>query len=229
MKDERKELLEEIELYVQYAVQEQELDAARGVVTTYCENERILRLLREYYTVLPEAREEPVVKISCLMEQEGVGLFVLVCREHAYLYVVSPEEVLLLSEYQKDAPEEVLGFFGFSSQADFMKQCPDVDALKPYPCDKDVTDTGCPACGVADGEAHLLGCVVEICPWCAGTLSKCNCRFEQLKVDEIENEEQLEEFFDLLTAKGRIPYVMEQKVAYPGTSEGLDGEDEGEQ
>lgn len=228
MKDERKKLLEEIELYVQYAVQGQDLDLARGVVIAYQENQRILRLLREYYRVLPEAREEPVVKISCLMEKEGVGLFALICSEHAYLYVVSQEEVLLLAEYGKDVPAEVLSFFGHNSQAEFMKQCPKVDALESFPRDIDANDEGCPACGVADGEEHLLGCVVEICPWCAGTLSKCNCRFEQLKVDEIEDDEQLEEFFDLLTAKGRIPYVKEQKVGYPGTSEGLDADDSGE-
>jgi hypothetical protein len=221
VKEELKTLLEEIELYVQYAVKEQELDMARALIYKYGENERLLRLFREYYTVLPEAREEAVCKVSCLLEQSGVGLFVIVTTSHAYLYVVSPEEVLLLTEYQKEVPLEVLSFFGFSSQAEFLKQCPEVEKLEGYAAD-DADDTMCPACGVADGEEHLLGCIVEICPWCAGNLSKCNCRFEQLKVEEIESEEQLEEFVDLLTAKGRIPYVREQKVGYPGTSDGLD-------
>lgn len=224
----KKSVLDEIELYVQYAVKDVDLKVARDVIAQYEDNERILRLLREYYTVLPEAREEPVVKVSCLMEQGGVGLFVLVCSEHAYLYVVSQEEVLLVTEYQGEVPTELLSFFGFKSQKEFAKECPPIEKLESYANDKDGTDSGCPACGVADGEEHLLGCVVEICPWCAGTLSKCNCRFEQLKVDEIEDEEQLEEFVDLLTAKGRIPYVKEQKLAYPGTSDGLDSdEDEG--
>lgn len=225
VKDEKNILLDEIELYVQYAVGEQDLEMARGLISSYCESERVLRLLREYYTVLPEAREEPVCKVSCLMEQGGVGLFVIVTTDYAYVYVVSPEEVLLICEYQKEVPVEVLSFFGLSSQTEFIKQCPKVEELEAYLLDDDGTDTTCPACGVADGEEHILGCVIEICPWCAGTLSKCNCRFEQLKVDEIEDEEQLEEFDDLLTAKGRIAYVKEQKVAYPGTSEGLDEED----
>ena len=225
MKDELKTLLDEIQFYVQYAVVEQDLDVARGLVNLYRNNERLLRLFREYYTVLPEAREEAVCKVSCLLEQSGVGLFVLATSAHAYLYVVSPEEVLLLCEYQKEVPIEVLSFFGFSSQAEFLKQCPEVDKLEAYAVDDADSDSMCPACGVADGEEHILGCIVEICPWCAGTLSKCNCRFEQLKVDEVESEEQLEEFVDLLTAKGRIAYVKEQKVGYPGTSEGLDAEE----
>jgi len=225
VKDDKKVLLDEIELYVRYAVGEQDLEMAQGLIKSYGDNERVLRLLREYYTVLPEAREEPVCKVSCLMEQGGVGLFVVVTTGYGYLYVISPEEVLLVSEYQKEVPLEVLSFFGITSQAEFVKQCPKVEELEAYGLDDDGTDSTCPACGVADGEEHLLGCVIEICPWCAGTLSKCNCRFEQLKVEEIEDEEQLEEFTDLLTAKGRIPYVKEQKVTYPGTSEGLDTED----
>jgi len=229
VKDVKKTLLDEIDLYLQYAVQQEELKGARELVSTYADSERVLRLLREYYTLLPEAREEPITRVSCLMEQGGVCLFVLVSTGHAYLYVVSQEEVLLLNEFPGEVPAEVRSFFGYGSQADFDKQCPSLENLEPYGEDQNEDDTGCPACGVADGEEHLLGCVVEICPWCTGTLSKCNCRFEQLEVDEIENEEQLEEFVDLLDAKGRIPYVKEQKLAYPGTSEGLDGDDwEGE-
>lgn len=221
MKDVRKKMLDEIDLYVQYAVTKEELPKARELVATYSDNDRVLRLLREYYMVLPEAREEPVCKVSCLMEKEAVCLFVLVCSEHAYLYVVSADELLLLAEYPGEVPAEVLSFFEFKSQKEFEKQCPAQEELEPYAASSDEAAC-CPACGVADGQEHLLGCVVEICPWCGGTLSKCNCRFEQLKVDEIESEEQLDEFADLLIAKGRIPYSKEQKIAYPGTSDGLD-------
>jgi hypothetical protein len=215
-------LMDEIELHVKYAVDETNLAMARSVVASYKDNSRILRLLREYYTVLPEAREEPVHKIVCLMEQEGVGLFVVVCTESSYLYVVSVEEILLLCEYKQEVPVEVLSFFGYSSQDEFLKVCPPVEELVAYPGADNSATSVCSACGVADGEEHLLGCVLELCPWCAGTLSKCNCRFEQLKVEEIESEEQLEKFDELISAKGRIPYCKEQNIAYPGTSEGLD-------
>ena len=222
VENDRKTIMEEIEIYIQYAVAKHDLELAKNVISSYRNNERVLRLLREYYTVLPEAREEPVHKLVCLMEQGGVGLFVVVSTTYSYLYVVSVEEVLLLGEYQKEVPLEVLSFFGYSSQEAFLKECPPSEDLVAYPGGEDDSAQVCPACGVADGEEHLLGCIVEVCPWCAGTLNKCNCRFEQLKVEDIENEEQLETFSELLSAKGRIPYSKEQKIAYPGTSEGLD-------
>ncbi|MFT5699536.1 MAG: hypothetical protein ACI8ZB_002396 [Desulforhopalus sp.] len=224
----KKTLMDEIELYVQYAVEEKDLEMARGVINSYKDDERVLRLLLEYYTILPEAREEPVHKLSCLMEQGGVGLFVVVCTSYSYLYAVSVEEILLLTEYQEEVPLEVVSFFGYSSHTEFLKDCPSVEELVVYPGSQDAVVSVCPACGVTEGEEHLLGCIVEVCPWCAGTLNNCNCRFEQLKVEEIENEEQLETFSDLLSAMGRIPYAKEQKVAYPGTSKGLDGEEKNE-
>lgn len=222
MGKEKKTMIDEIELYVQYAVQEKDLEKARYVLSLYKDNERVLRLIREYYTILPEAREEPIHKLSCLMEQGGVGLFVVVCTSYSYLYVVSVEEIVLLGEYREDVPLELLAFFQYSSQDAFLKDCPAVEELVAYPGGEVDTASICPACGVADGEEHLLGCVVELCPWCAGTLSKCNCRFEQLKVEELEDESQLETFSDLLSAKGRIRFCKEQNLAYPGTSEGLD-------
>ncbi|TKB08738.1 hypothetical protein [Desulforhopalus sp. IMCC35007] len=222
MKNRSEALLEELDMYVQYGVPENDLKAARAVIHNYRDDERILRLLREYYVALPEAREEPVHSLNRLMEQSGVGLFVIVCTSYSYLYVISPEEVLLLGEYRKEVPEEVLSFFGYGSQAAFLKDCPAIEKLKPFPSGKKGAKSGCPVCGVLEGEEHLLGCIVEICPWCEGTLNSCNCRFEQLKIDEIETEEQLETFSELLEAKGRIPYTKEQNVSFPGTSEGLD-------
>jgi hypothetical protein len=67
----------------------------------------------------------------------------------------------------------------------------------------------------AVGEYHLLGCPVEICPWCDGQLSRCGCRFEQLGVDVLEDEEDLEELERILEEKGRIPYSEEQYPSYP--------------
>lgn len=220
--EENNNLLEEIELYLEYAVAEQERKEAFTLVRSYQGNKRVMRLLREYYMSLPEAREEAVSKITCLKSEQGVMLFVVVSSAHAYLYIVSDEEILYLSEYQQEVPAEVLSYFGYATQADFLKDCPETEKLQPFPTESSIEPSVCPACGVAEGEEHLLGCVVEICPWCEGTLNNCNCRFEQLKEDEIETEEQLETFSDMLAAKGRIPFRKEEKVAYPGTSKGLD-------
>lgn len=217
----RGELVEEIELYIRYAVPETDIKAAIDMVRIYQGNNSILRVLREYYYILPEAREEAVVKVSLLVERQGVALLVVVTADHAYLYLVSEEHVLLAGEYLQEINLEILSFFGFDSQEKFLEVCRPVKELEPCESVEKKKST-CPACGVEEGHNHLAGCAVEVCPWCDGQVANCNCRFEQLDTDEIKDEEQLERFLELLDAKGRIPFRKEEAPAYPGTSGGLD-------
>ncbi|NOR26798.1 MAG: hypothetical protein GQ542_20885 [Desulforhopalus sp.] len=213
------QLIEEVKLFIQYSVPENELQSAVALVDRYRNDAFIMRLFREYYSSLPEAREEAVVRIARLIDRQGVHLFVVSTTAFSYLYAVSADKTLLLGEYRKEVNAGVLSFFGFGSHEEFLKVCPSIEDLEEYvESEKEL----CAVCGVPEGEYHLLGCTVEICPWCEGQLSNCNCRFDQLKVDDIEDEEQLEKFIDLLTAKGRIPYQKTQAPAYPGTSSGLD-------
>lgn len=213
------QLIEEIKLFIQYSVPEDDLKSAAALVDRYQNNAFIVRLFREFYSSLPEAREEAVVRISKLIDKQGVHLFVVSTSTYSYLYVVSADNILLLGEYRKEVDSQVLSFFDFQSNDEFLKVCPLVEDLEEYvESEKEI----CAVCGVPEGEFHLLGCTVEICPWCEGQLSNCNCRFEQLKVDNIDDEEQLEKYNDLLTAKGRIPYLKSQAPAFPGTSDGLD-------
>lgn len=221
MKNEQ--LIEEIELFVKYAVPEDEFQTAAALVERYNLDKRILRLCREFYSTLPEAREEPITKISRLLDRKGVYLFVVTTTSYSYLYLVSDEHVLWVGEYQREVNTELLSFFGFESQQDFQKICLPVADLEEYDDKTLESQETCPACGVDEDEFHFLGCVVEECPWCGGQLSKCNCRFEQLDIDEITTEEQLEDFKDKLEAKGRVPYRKKQAPSYPGTSDGLDG------
>jgi hypothetical protein len=217
------QLIKEIELFIQYSVPENEIDEAVSLVNRYRNNAFIIRLFREYYSSLPEAREEAVTQIARLIDRQGVHLFVVSTTAFSYLYAVSADQVLLLGEYRQEVDTEVLSFFGFESQEAFLKVCPAVENLVEYAAVKGKEKEICPVCGVPEGKYHLLGCTVEICPWCEGQLSRCNCRFEQLDTDYIEDEEQLETFLGMLEAKGRIPYQKSQAPAYPGTSGGLDG------
>lgn len=213
------QIIEEIKLFIQYSVPENDIQTAITLVERHRDNALIIRLFREYYSALPEAREEAVVKIAKLIDRQGVHLFVVSTATFSYLYAVSPDHILLLGEYRKELDSEVLAFFGFQSQEEFLKICPSVDDLEEYVvADKEI----CPVCGVPEGENHFLGCTVEVCPWCEGQLSYCNCRFEQLEIDAIEDEQQLERFNDLLEAKGRVPFQKIHAPAYPGTSGGLD-------
>jgi hypothetical protein len=213
------QIIEEIKLFIQYAVPEKDIPSAVALIDRHRDNALMLRLFREYYLALPEAREEAVVKVAKLIDRQGVHLFVVSTARYSYLYAVSPDHVLLLGEYCKEVDQEVLTFFGFKSQEEFLKICPAVDELKEYfMAEKEI----CPVCGVPEGENHFLGCTVEVCPWCEGQLSYCNCRFEQLAINVIEDEQQLEKLNDLLEAKGRIPFQKIHAPAYPGTSGGLD-------
>ncbi|MDK9709215.1 MAG: hypothetical protein OEL83_19405 [Desulforhopalus sp.] len=216
-------LIEEIRLYIRYAVPEQAVEEANALVERYRRQPRILRLLREHYVALPDALEEPVIRVSKIVQRQGVYLFVLTSASAAHLYAVSHDEVVWLGEYPVELDQEVLDLWGLANQEEFLKICPPVKELEDYIVDGDYGNRGeCPACGVEEGEYHLLGCSVEICPWCEGQLSKCNCRFEQLEAEAVHDEEQLERFLDLLTAKGRIPFMVNQAPYYPGTSDGLD-------
>lgn len=215
-------LLDELQRSLPFAVPETELNAAHALVKRYQHNERILRLLHDYYTALPDALEEAVVRLSELQQRKGVHLFVLICTQHSWLYAVTVDEVALIAEYGQEVPQEILAFFGVDSQEQFQKNCPPAATLPDYPTGEQDLPHYCPVCGVLEGEKHLLGCIVEVCPWCDGQLQSCNCRFEQLDLEEIKTDQQVEDFLELLEEKGRIPFSREQAPRYPGTSQGLD-------
>ena len=77
----------------------------------------------------------------------------------------------------------------------------------------------CNDCGVLEGHIHELGCDMEHCPFCDQQLISCECCYEKLEIDvssgtwASENgltDEQEGVWLELLTGKGRIPYI-----AYP--------------
>lgn len=224
-KEQLQQLVSEIKVFAKYAVTAEQIESAVAVINKYRDSPRILNLLREYYVALPEAREEPVVRIAQLVQHQGVSLFVVTTPTVSHLYVSSARHVVWLGEYRDEVDSEILGYFGFDSQEEFLKICSPVAELEEYGHNPAAELSVCPACGVSEGEYHILGCSVEVCPWCEGQLCKCNCRFEQLELDAIDKEEQLEDFVELLTAKGRIPFKPQQAPYYPGTSDGLDYDD----
>jgi hypothetical protein len=214
-------LIEEIELFIDYGVEQQDGAAAKTLVRKYQDSPQALAVLLEFYKVLPEAREEAVTRLGLVDSLQGVTLLSVSTARHDYLAVVSEGEAQILCEYGREQlPEEILAYFGHADSEAFEASCGPVAGLPEFAV-KDHSLV-CPACRVAAGELHLLGCPVEICPWCDGQLSRCNCRFEKLEVESVETEEQVEAFRELLEARGRIAYQPEQKPAYPGTSEGLD-------
>ncbi|MFV0437210.1 MAG: hypothetical protein ACK5PS_07455 [Desulfopila sp.] len=214
-------MIDEIALFVKYGVAESDQAAAMAVVEKYRDHPQAMAVLLEFYKTLPEAREEPVTRLGTLDGVQGVTLLLVSTPCHHYTAVVSEGEAHILGEYGREPiPPEILQYFGHGDSETFYAAYGEAQET-PELTVKD-GDKVCPICQVAVGEYHVLGCPVEVCPWCDGQLSHCNCRFEKLEVESVESEEQIETLLELLKDKGRIPYRPEQKPGYPGTSAGLD-------
>jgi hypothetical protein len=216
------ELLAEVELFIRFAVPPADQAEACRVAATYRDDPLALRLLREHYGALPEASEEAVVRVVKIASSQGVQLVAVVTTASAFLYALSVDAVVYLGPYGSALDEELLHFFGFKDQESYLAEGLDLEKLEGWADEEVKGPLLCPLCGVAEGEEHLLGCSLEICPWCEGQLRHCSCRFSQLQTEEITSDEQLDLFAELLAAKGRIPFTAEQLPRYPGTSEGLD-------
>ena len=152
--------------------------------------------------------------MSRIVSRHGAYLLDVSTKNFQYLYFFNDDTPFYLGE-KKDGigDNEVLSFFGFSTNDEFLKT---VDNRSHQYADfKGKVSSFCPACAVEAGEYHQLGCPVEICPWCDGQLNICNCRFEQLGVDEITEENEIDRLETLLNDKGRIPFSEDHAPAYP--------------
>ena len=206
----------DIEVMVRYAVSDDEYKEALAVVKKFSDSPVSSRVLRHYYTELPDAREEMVRDLRVVAEKQGVFLFGVNTTARRLLYLSSMEETILVGEWDEALnDEEMLDYFGYKSEKDFQKKLPEkFENLQTE--DEFARKSGsCVVCGVSEGEMHVFGCPVEQCPWCDGQLNRCNCRFDQLGVDEIEDEEQLERFEELLEQKGRVAYQANHGLSYP--------------
>ena len=219
MNDLQKELESlELPLLIEYGVSAEEKTGALAVYERYKNSAAAVSLLRCYYAHLPEAREEMAVDLKVVAARQGSVLTVLRSTHHDYLYLHTNNQALFLGEFKDGIEDEViLRHFEFESAEDFRKKAgsrpenlPSLPTAGPAEA-----NAVCVACGVEEGEYHMLGCPVEPCPWCQAQLSRCNCRFDQMGVNSIEDDEQLDHFQELLEQKGRIAFAAGQNPAYP--------------
>jgi len=210
LNDKRKAILEAME-----AVVPEEFRAeAEDVLEVYREDRIGLVLLLEFYSHLPETREDWVREIRLINRQQGIFLLAVMTAQEKYQYLVSSEGI----EFQGRVTDgfladELLDFFGYDSSLAFKEVCAAVETLpvyEPLQLDEDI----CPACHAVAGEYHELGCPVEICPWCGGQLIHCDCRYEKLGLDAISSEEELQQFEVMLEEQGRLPYSREQRPSF---------------
>ncbi|GAB4341968.1 MAG: hypothetical protein Kow0089_16730 [Desulfobulbaceae bacterium] len=205
---------EKIRNLMEYAVPEGCMDEALDLLDIY-RNDRIgLTLLQEFYSYLPEAKNDLVREIRLAARRRGLFLLVAMTREAGYVYMVSSEGI----EFQGTIDDgmydrEILDFFGYEDREDFLRRSAAPEEYIVYePMDGNVDL--CPACHAGTGELHELGCPVELCPWCGGQLIHCSCRFEKLGVESMSSERDIIRFEEILNERGRIPYSPEQRPSY---------------
>ncbi|NLX17685.1 MAG: hypothetical protein GXY53_00170 [Desulfobulbus sp.] len=210
LEEKRRKILQAMD----YAVPEENRAAAEDLLDMYREDRIALAVFHEFYSYLPEAKEDWIREIRVLNRHLGIFLLAVCTSQDRYLYLVSSEGL----EFQGCMADgflsnELLDFFGYESAQAFTAICATPENLmiyEPLQMDADI----CPACHTVSGEYHELGCPVELCPWCGGQLIHCDCRYEQLGLDAISTEEELLDFERLLEQRGRIPYSPEQRPSF---------------
>lgn len=221
-KSETEQLLSEIKTFISFAVEESKCAAAYQLVEQYKDDTLAIRLFHEHYSALPDAIEEAVVKVYELNVQRGVHCLLLQSETAFFIYLISVDEVVYAGSRVEDLSADLIAFIDRGDKKKLTEALSDLSNFSEYTVAGGGKSVQCPACGVTEGESHILGCMAEVCPWCDGQLSNCNCRFEKMEVEEFTSEKQLEAFEELLEEEGRIPFAKDQQISYPGMSEGLD-------
>lgn len=210
-----KKMTDEIKLLIRYAVPEEEQSTANLFLESFQEDFFALEVIKDFYRTLPDAREEALRKISVLDEKEQVFLLLLSTEKHHYFYLTNDEGGLFLGEWDEGIEDRhVLSFFDYPDKKAFEKAHTAIDKCREYIPLERLNEEICPSCGAKAGGLHVFGCPVEVCPWCGGQLNHCNCRFEQLGVEELTDGTKLKELEEKLEKKGRIPYAKEQRPSF---------------
>ena len=214
--------LAEIKTFISFAMEASEQAKALQVVERYEDDPLMRRLFHAHYSALPDALEEPVLKVYQLAFKHGVHCFLLEVKSCSFVYLVSVDEVLCAGSRVEDFSDELIAFIDLGDKEKLAQLFRDSSNFPEYSPEQAGETPVCPICGVSVGEVHVLGCIAEICPWCDSQLSNCNCRFDKMGIEEFTREEHLEAFEELLEEAGRIPFSADEKIGYPGMSEGLD-------
>ena len=210
------ECMDEIQFLMNYAVPEGQVSAAEALLEKFDSDIIALNLLHSFYVHLPEGKDDSVKTLRLLTRSQGVFLLcVSTGNDLHYLYLANKEAAHLIGTLAEGIfDRELLDFFGFADNKEVLTLIDKPEKLQkyePYGADSNM----CPSCHVAEGEFHTLGCPVEICPWCSGQLTYCNCRFTRLDIDTMDKVSQIEKLQELLEAEGRIAFKKEHSPGFP--------------
>ncbi|MDD5757876.1 MAG: hypothetical protein PHI06_02210 [Desulfobulbaceae bacterium] len=192
-------------LLMDFAVDEDDQAPARELLEKYAADTIALHLFQEFYSYLPEAENDAIRILRRLDKRGGNFLIAATTTKDTYLYLTNSEGAEFLGNHQDGIwDEEVLEYFGYSREESLRKFL-DLNAFPVYvPVNLD--KSLCLVCAVDHGELHRLGCPLEVCPWCGGQLTRCNCRFSEAGVDQLTSDGQLEKFIEAVEGKGRVPF-----------------------
>ena len=210
------ECRKDIQFLMKYSVPEDQIEMAQSVLKRYEADIIALNLLHSFYVRLPEGMDDSVKVLRLLTSRQGVFLLcVSTGNGMHYLYVVNNEAAHIIGTLAEGIlDQELLDFFGYEDNREVLTLTGELEKLKEY--EPYTADSGlCPSCQVAEGEFHTLGCPVEICPWCGGQLTYCNCRFTKLDIDAMDKVSQIEKLLELLEEAGRIVFKKEHGPGYP--------------
>ena len=211
---------DDIRFLMKYAVPEGQVYAATALLEKYESDIIALNLLHSFYMQLPEGKDDSLITLRLLTRSQGVFL---VCASTGngfhYLYLANNEAAHIIGTLAEGIiDQQLLDFFGYENNDQVLALAENPENLQeyePYTPDSNL----CPSCYAAVGEFHTLGCPVEICPWCSGQLTYCNCRFTILDTDALDKEAQIEKLHELLEAKGRVAFKKEHCPGYPTMDE----------
>ena len=205
----------DIQFLMKYAVPEDQVDAAETILEKYAADIIALNLLHSFYVNLPEGKDDSVKTLRLLTRRQGVFLLCVSTGNGLnYLYLVNREAAHIIGTLSEGIIDrELLDFLGYADNKEVLSLTEKPEQLQEY--ESYAVDTNiCPSCHVAVGEFHTLGCPVEICPWCSGQLTYCNCRFTRLDIDTMDKVSQIEKLLELLEEAGRIAFKKEHSPGY---------------
>ena len=208
--------IEKIKELMEYGVPEKYLQDAFDVLEELENDIIVLNLFHSFYSYLPEGVEDWISELRLIQQKEGLFLICAVASQNEYLYLVNQEKAEFIGPLQEGIYDtDIIDFFDITDEngkENFSREFTD---YPPYTAAYENKEL-CPVCSTADGGYHTLGCPVEICPWCGGQLTGCNCRFTILEKDQISSEKDLQKFEEMLTEKGRIAYdAINHRPGYP--------------
>lgn len=211
---------EAILLLMKYAVPAEHTTKAKQLLDRYQDDTVATNLLHAFYSYLPEGLDDAIHELRLLSRRQGAFLLAATTVHSTYFYISTADKAEFLGDKKNGIwDKEIRDFFELGSREAFLKRTATITDFPEYrPTNQN--EELCPACAAADGEEHVLGCPVEICPWCEGQLTNCHCRFEQLDRDHLLGDHELSALEEKLKTKGRIPYdSTKHRPSYPSTGE----------